>query len=81
MRNGRPTRRILGSVLREERELRRMSQEALGQAANIHRNYVGSAERGERNVSFEALERWLAALGLSWAAFGARLDDRAVSKL
>lgn len=51
-----------------------MSQEELGFAASLHRNYVGSTERGERNISVEAMERWLAALGLTWEAFGRALD-------
>lgn len=50
------------------------SQERVGEWADLHRNYVGSAERGERNVAFEALTRWLAALGVSWAEFGAAVD-------
>jgi transcriptional regulator with XRE-family HTH domain len=48
--------------------------------AGLHRNYVGSAERGERNVSFDALERWLTALNLSWREFGAAIDERSDKK-
>ena len=51
-----------------------MTQERLGFTAKLHRNYVGSAERGERNISIEALDRWLGASGLSWEEFGRRLD-------
>lgn len=42
--------------------------------SGLHRTYVSSAERGERNVSFEAIARWLAAVGASWREFGEALD-------
>lgn len=54
-----------------------MSQEKLGFRARLHRNYIGSAERGERNIGFEAIERWLAALDVTWGRFGEALDRAA----
>lgn len=75
-----PVRRAVGQVLRQLRDEAGFTQEQLGFAANLHRNYVGSAERGERNISIEALERWLAASGESWEGFGQRVD-RLVARL
>jgi transcriptional regulator with XRE-family HTH domain len=71
-----PSQRDLGKVLRKFREDSDLTQERLEHASGLHRTYVSSAERGERNVSFEALSRWLGALGVSWREFGEALDSR-----
>lgn len=46
-----PAEHAFGVRLRAAREALGVSQEALADRAKLHRTYVGSAERGERNVS------------------------------
>ncbi len=52
-----------GSVVRSFRQALEMSQEALAEVAGLHRTYIGSVERGERNVSLENIYRIARALG------------------
>ena len=49
-------RMIFASKLREARKERGISQEELADLAGLHRTYVGSVERGERNVSIDNME-------------------------
>lgn len=50
--------------LRSERAIRNISQEQLAGLAGMHRTYLGSIERGERNVGIDNLELLAEVLGL-----------------
>jgi transcriptional regulator with XRE-family HTH domain len=49
--------RAFGQRLRAFRENAGLSQEKLAEMAELHRNYVGSLERGQSNVSLLAMVR------------------------
>ena len=51
-------------LLRSERLARGISQEALAELAGLHRTYVGSVERGERNIAVDNMEALAKALNL-----------------
>jgi len=58
-----PARVRFGANLRVARKALGLSQEKLGEKAGLHHTYVGSVERGERNVSINNMERLAEAVG------------------
>lgn len=58
-------RRIFAENLRKARLAKQLSQEGLAELSGLHRTYVGSVERAERNVSIDNMERFSAAVSVS----------------
>jgi transcriptional regulator with XRE-family HTH domain len=57
--------RILSQNLRFLRKQKGLSQENLAELCGIHRTYIGSVEREERNVTLSTLELLANALSVS----------------
>jgi transcriptional regulator with XRE-family HTH domain len=58
-------RRVLAENIRAIRRQKGLSQEKLAEICGLHRTYVGSVERAERNVTLSTLEVFATALGVS----------------
>jgi transcriptional regulator with XRE-family HTH domain len=55
---------ILADNVRSLRLEKNLSQEGLAEICGLHRTYVGSVERGERNVTLSTLELLSRGLGI-----------------
>lgn len=60
-------RQVFADNVRRIRRASGLSQEKLADLTGLHRTYVGSVERGERNISIDNMERFAAALGVDIA--------------
>lgn len=56
--------KILGRVIRERRSKLGYSQESFADVVGVHRTYMGSVERGERNLSLRNLQQIADGLGI-----------------
>ena len=59
------TRQIFARNLRKYRSLGKLSQEKLAELSGLHRTYIGSVERAERNISLDNIEKLAKALSLN----------------
>ncbi|MFT3663029.1 MAG: helix-turn-helix transcriptional regulator [Gordonia sp. (in: high G+C Gram-positive bacteria)] len=56
--------RVLGRNVRRIRLERGYSQEDFAELLHVHRTYLGSVERGERNLTLRTVERLAEDLGV-----------------
>lgn len=68
---------ILSHNLVRLRHLQGISQEELAERAGLHRTYIGSVERGERNVTLSSLEVLASALGVPVTILLTKADTNA----
>ncbi len=61
---GKAARTAFGQRVRDLRLARGLSQEKLAELADLHRTYVSSLERGQRNVSLENIHALARGLGV-----------------
>lgn len=60
-----PLTSVLAANILAYREERGLSQEEFADLCGLHRTYVGSVERGERNVTLSTLEVLASVIGVS----------------
>lgn len=69
-----------GAVLRSLRISKSLSQEAFAFKCGLHRTYIGSIERGERNISLINIETICEALEISASQFFVEIEKIDPSK-
>lgn len=58
-----------GQRIKELRKQKNLTQEKLAEKARLHYTYIGTVERGEKNISMINIEKISKALGVSLAKF------------
>lgn len=56
-----------GKKVRHLRKLKNLSQDELAELCELHRTYIGSVERGERNITLISANKIANALSVSLA--------------
>ncbi len=69
-----------GRVLRQQRKQARLTQEQLGLAAGLQRNYVSELERGQKQASVVTMFKLALALQVAPGEFVGRVADELNNK-
>jgi transcriptional regulator with XRE-family HTH domain len=65
---------LVGDKIRELRTAKGLSQEKLGELAELNSNYIGQIERGEKSISVYTLKKLANGLSLSLEELFAKID-------
>jgi transcriptional regulator with XRE-family HTH domain len=65
----------LGEIIREKRKALGYSQEGFADLVGLHRTYIGSVERGEKNISFINLHKIAEKLNISLSELLIKIPD------
>lgn len=60
-----PLHEAFGRAVRQLRDEKGYTQEALGHKTGLHRNYIGGIERGEQNLTLASISRLAKGFGCS----------------
>jgi transcriptional regulator with XRE-family HTH domain len=71
---------LAGAIFRLDRRSGRGRQEALADAAGLHRTYVSLLERGLRTPSFEVVRQLAGGLGTTMASLVGELEKECPSR-
>ena len=66
--------------MRSIRKERGLSQEKLAEMCDLHRTYIGSVERGERNITIDNIERIAKALSIPISTLVTNNNDDTASR-
>ncbi|MEF2966618.1 helix-turn-helix transcriptional regulator [Paenibacillus sp. M1] len=55
---------LIGERIKQLRKEQGLTQEELAEKAGVNASYIGTVERGERNISIETLEKIIQGLGI-----------------
>jgi transcriptional regulator with XRE-family HTH domain len=64
---------LFATNMRRIRLERKLTQEKVAEAADLHPNYISSVERGERNISIVNIGKIAVALGVGMEALVAKV--------
>lgn len=58
-----------GQRIRELRKEKNLTQEAVAEKAKLHPTYIGTVERGQKNISLRNIEKVAKAIGVNLSEF------------